>query len=105
MNTRTYNRITRTFALTAALFLGSGSVFAATNDAQDQARSMLTGKRVSFPVASDTTRVDPQTQAQWLFAGKPRPIAGAVSKESQTAQAGGAAPSDYARWLLAGKGS
>lgn len=110
MTTRTHNRFTRTSLLIGAvLLLGTGSVFAAAGDAQEQAGSMLagvTGAHVSFPVsASDTTQVDPQSQAQRLLTGRPRISAGTASNESQNTAVAIASPSDQARWLLAGKGS
>ena len=108
MTTRTHNAITRTFLLTgAALLLSTGSVFAASDDAQDQARSLLTGAagaHVSFSVsAGDTARIDPQIQAQRLLGGAPRTPAVTAPNESQQAAVAGASPSDFARRLLAGK--
>ena len=110
MTTRTHNRFTRSFLLAGAtLLLGSGSVFAAAGDAQEQARNMLTGvagDNVSFPVrASDATQVDPQVQAQWLLAGKAQNSAGTASNESHKTVVAAASASDLARRLLAGKGS
>jgi len=108
MTTRTYNPITRTILLTgAALLLSTGSVFAASNDAQDQARSLLTGAagaHVSFPVSEgDTARIDAQIQAQRLLAGAPRTSAVTAPSESRQSAVTDASPSDFARRLLAGK--
>ena len=108
MTTRTHNSITRTFLLTgAALLLSTGSAFAASFDAQDQARSLLTGAagaHVSFPgTAGDTARIDPQIQAQWLLAGAPRTSAVTAPNESRQSAGADASPSDFARRLLAGK--
>ena len=108
MTTRTHNAITRTFLLTgAALLLSTGPVFAASNDAQDLARSLLTGAagaHVSFPVGSgDTARIDPQIQAQRLLAGAPRTPAASGPNESRKSAVADASPSDFARHLLAGK--
>jgi hypothetical protein len=108
MTTRIYNPITRTFLLTGAtLLLSTGSVFAASPDAQDQARSLLTGAagaHVSFPVsAGDTTRIDPQVQAQRLLIGAPRTPAATTPNESQKSAIAAVSPSDFARRLLAGK--
>ena len=108
MTTRTHNPITRSFLLTGtALLLSTGSVFAASYDAQDQARDLLTGvagAHVSFPVgAGDTARVDPQIQAQWLLGGAPRLPAAKASNESRESAVADVSPSDIARRLLAGK--
>ena len=108
MTTRTYNPITRTFLLTgAALLLSTGSVFATSHDAQDQARSLLTGAagaHVSFPVsAGDTARIDPQIQAQRLLGGAPRTPAATAPNESRKSAVANVSPSDFARRLLAGK--
>jgi len=108
MTTRTHNSITRTFLLTgAALLLSTGSAFAASFDAQDQARSLLTGAagaHVSFPAsARDTARIDPQVQAQRLLIGAPRTAAATAPNESQESAIAGVSPSDFARRLLAGK--
>ena len=110
MTTRTYNRFTRSFLLSGAtLLLGSGQVFAAAGDAQEQARNMLTGAagdNVSFPVsANDATQVDPQVRAQWLLAGKAQNSASMAADESEKTFVAQASASDLARRLLAGKGS
>ena len=105
MTTRTHNRFSHPFLLAgAALLFGTGPAFAAA-DAQEQARSMLTGvagKDVSFPTdPGSTASVDSQTQAQWLFAGRPQLSdrnAANVSQDTALADA-----SNLARQLLAGK--
>ena len=106
MSTRTHNRFTHTFLPTGvALLLCAGSVFAAPSDAQDQARSMLTGvagEHILFTVVvSDAAQIDPQIQAQQLLGGKPR-ISAPASSESQTTAAIDVSPSDLARRLLVG---
>jgi hypothetical protein len=108
MTTRTHNPITRTFLLAgAALLLSTGSASAASHDAQDLARSLLTGAagaHVSFPVsAGDTARIDPQIQAQRLLTGAPRTSAVTAPNESRQSAGADASPSDFARRLLAGK--
>lgn len=108
MTTRTHNPITRTLLLTgAALLLSTESVFAASHDPQDQARSLLTGAagpRVLFPVsAGDTPRIDPQIQAQRLLGGAPRTAAAAAPNESRKSAVADASPAEFARRLLAGK--
>ena len=108
MSTRTHNPITRTFLLTgAALLLSTGSAFAASFDAQDQARSLLTGAagaHVSFPASTrDTARIDPQVQAQRLLIGAPGTLAATAPNESQESAIAAVSPADFARRLLAGK--
>jgi hypothetical protein len=107
MTTRTHNAITRTFLLTGtALMLSTGSAFAASHDAQDLARSLLTGAagaHVSFPVSAGAARIDSQIQAQRLLGGAPRTPAATAPNESRKAAVADVSPSDFARRLLAGK--
>jgi hypothetical protein len=108
MTTFTHNRVTRSFLLAGAvLFVGTGSGIATAADAQQQARSLLSGvaaDHVAFPVsASEATQIDPQVQARWLLAGTQHEALRAP--QSQKTVVAGASASDLARRLLAGKGS
>lgn len=109
MTTRTNNSFNRSFLpLSAAVLMGTASASAVASDAQEQARNLLTGvagESASFPASgNDTMQADPETQAQWLLAGKPQTI-GTVANESHKTVVAEASPSELARRLLAGKGS
>ena len=104
---RTRNRFAFRFLLASgALLLNTDFAFAA-GDAQEQARSVLTGvagDHVSFPVSvSDAHQVDPQTHAQWLLAGKPQGSSAATPTQLQNT--GVVDASNLARRLLTGNGS